>query len=286
MVPGFKAKEIKPTKTVGQRLRQARLKKEMSLERAEQLTKVKLRYLEALEEDRHDLLPTEVYTLGFLRCYGEALELNTAKLIDQYRHERLAVSNAKNQAPTVLAPARRLSGPRFLLTPRTVVTFGSALLVTALILYIVSGVRSFLAPPTLRLNEPSPDSRVENNTVKVAGHTDPAVSLTINGELVPVESSGSFSREIVVIPGLNTIEVAAVNRIGKEAHISRKILAEYSPASPSPAPESAVVVSPSPTPNQAAKRPVSPSPSKPTPLPSDTAPVATTVPITPEGNSP
>lgn len=235
MVPGFKAKAIKPTKTVGQRLKAARKKRELSLEDAERLTKVKLKYLEALEEDRHDLLPTEVYSLGFLRCYGETLGLDTSLLLDQYLHERQAVKTAKNQPADLLAPARRLKGPYFLVTPKTLLTVGSISLVVGLIAYILIGVHQFLAPPSLAINDPDPEARITANRVVVDGTTDPAVTLLINGELVTVQSSGRFKREIVLLPGLNTLEIVATNRLGRETRAVRKILADYQVATtPSP----------------------------------------------------
>lgn len=239
MVPGFTAKAIKPTKTVGQRLKTARKRLELSLNEAERLTKVKLKYLEALEEDRHDLLPTEVYSLGFLRCYGESLGLNTSQLLEQYRHERQAVKTAKNQPTTLLAPARRLLNTRFLVTPKTLLTVGSLGLVIGLITYIVTGVHQFLAPPSLAINEPGSEARIEADRVSVIGQTEPAVTLLINGELVTVEPSGHFSREIALLPGLNTLELVATNRLGRATRALRKILADYSvTASPSPIPTS------------------------------------------------
>lgn len=252
MVPVFKAKTIKPTKTVGQRLRLARQRKSLSLEQVEQLTKVKLKYLEALEEDRYDLLPTEVYSLGFLRCYADALGLKTAILLDQYRLERQAVDSAKTSPAVSLAPARRLSGHGLLITPKTLLTFGSAVLVIGLITYIAGGVIAFLAPPSLKIFQPESESRVASNTMIVAGQTDPAVSLSINGELVTVDPTGYFKREIALTPGLNTLELVAINRIGKETRAVRHVLAEYqptvTPVSVEPSPDPSPVSSPSATP--------------------------------------
>jgi cytoskeletal protein RodZ len=248
MVPGFKAKEIRPTKTVGQRLKAVRKKRELTLEQVEQLTKVKLKYLQALEEDRHDLLPTEVYSLGFLRCYGEALAFNTKKLLDQYRQERGAIKSAKGTSPQALAPAKRLAAPKFLLTPKTLLTALSVSLVTGLIIYISVGIRSFLAPPVLAVDQPQPDTRITTNSLVVAGKTDPTVSLTINGELISIQSDGSFKRDIAVIPGLNALEFSAINRVGKETKLSRKVLADYQLAS-SPTPTTEPMATPSPSPS-------------------------------------
>jgi cytoskeletal protein RodZ len=228
MVPdGFSTKTIKPSLTVGQRLKAARKKREFTLARAEQLTKVKIKYLKALEEDRHDLLPTEVYSLGFLRCYGEALGLQTKKLLEQYRGERGAFKSARTTEKQILAPARRISGPRFLVTPRTLLALGSTVLVLGLVAYIAFGVRSFLAPPKLVIDKPAPESRVTSEMVLVSGETEPASTVTINAEVITVDSTGRFEQNIAVIPGLNTLEFVSRNRVGKESREVRKVLADY-----------------------------------------------------------
>ncbi len=261
MVAGFRSKEIKPAKTVGQRLRSARKRRGLSLEDAERLTKVKLKYLKALEEDRHDLLPTEVYCLGFLRCYSDGLGLNTKKILQQYQSERRTFKSAKAQTHQELAPARRLIAPKLLITPKIVFLVASVAMVFTLILYIALGVRSFLAPPKLLISEPKLDSRVTSNQLEVIGQTDPAASLMINGELVSLKADGSFQRTVAVVPGLNTLEFAATNRVGKETRQTRKILAEYT-IEVSPSPTVSVSPTSSPTANvtNATKDNVSPSP--------------------------
>lgn len=245
MVPGFSKKEIRPSKSVGLRLKEARRRLEFSLEDAERLTKVKLKYLKALEDDRPDLLPSEVYALGFLRCYGEALRLNTKKLLAQYQQEQGALTSAKAPASQRLAPAKRLPNPKLLITPKTIVLVGSIVLALSLIIYIVSGVHGFLAPPYLTIEKPPLESRVATSSIEVAGQVDPSASLSINGELVALDSLGRFKREIVLIPGLNALEFVAINRIGKESRQIRKVLSDQ-PFGPEAASEPEVSPSPSP----------------------------------------
>lgn len=261
MVPGFRAKEIKPAKSIGQRLKAARKRKQLSLEEAERQTKVKLKYLQALEDDRHDLLPTEVYSLGFLRCYGEVLELNTVKLLEQYQLERRTFKTAKGQGQQTLAPKRRLIASRFLITPKILFTVASLVLILGLVAYIASGVHSFLAPPVLTIDQPQPDSRVTSNTLEVIGTTDPAASLTINGEIVTVSTDGKFKQTVAVLPGLNTLDFIAVNHVGKETTVSRKILADYE-VPPTPIITPSPSVSPEPSPGASPAPSASPSSSQ------------------------
>jgi cytoskeleton protein RodZ len=70
------------TETVGERLRQARLSKEKSLEDASRVTRIKLKYLEALESDQLDLIPSMVQARGFLRMYCDYLGVPSQYLLN------------------------------------------------------------------------------------------------------------------------------------------------------------------------------------------------------------
>src|SRR5215207_10770380 len=69
------------------RLAAARERKGVDLVRAERDTKIRVRYLSALERGDYRDLPGAVYTKGFLRNYGAYLGLDPEYLIDLYRIE-------------------------------------------------------------------------------------------------------------------------------------------------------------------------------------------------------
>ncbi len=67
--------------SIGSQLRQAREAQSLSLDQVAQATHIRLHYLEALEADNFESLPSAVQVRGFLRAYGEYLKLNTAELL-------------------------------------------------------------------------------------------------------------------------------------------------------------------------------------------------------------
>ena len=69
------------SESVGQRLRQAREARSLSLEQVAQTTFMRARYLQALEEGRLDLLPSIAQARGFLRAYAGFLGLDTEELL-------------------------------------------------------------------------------------------------------------------------------------------------------------------------------------------------------------
>jgi cytoskeleton protein RodZ len=101
---------------VGQALREARTKRGVDLTEVERATKIRAKFLEAMEEDRWDALPAPVYARGFLDIYARYLGLDQQALLDQYRetvegegHEPIPESVIK---PGTLRERHRPSGRR------------------------------------------------------------------------------------------------------------------------------------------------------------------------------
>ncbi|WP_027355414.1 helix-turn-helix domain-containing protein [Desulfofundulus thermocisternus] len=66
---------------LGKILQEARQARGLSLEQVEKETKIRRRYLEALEKEAFDLLPGRVYVRGFLRTYARYLGLDAEALV-------------------------------------------------------------------------------------------------------------------------------------------------------------------------------------------------------------
>ena len=69
---------------VGNLLYTERRKKGLEIADIEQATGIRAAYIKALEEDRYDVLPGEVYVKGFIRNYGNHLGLDGAHLVHMY----------------------------------------------------------------------------------------------------------------------------------------------------------------------------------------------------------
>jgi helix-turn-helix protein len=69
---------------IGNSLREARLRQQLDFPELEQATKIRSRYLRALEDEQFDVLPAETYVKGFLRSYAEYLGLDGQLYVDEY----------------------------------------------------------------------------------------------------------------------------------------------------------------------------------------------------------
>jgi hypothetical protein len=89
---------------LGTSLREARMRQGLDFPQAELATKIRAKYLRALEEEQFDVLPAQTYVRGFLRGYADFLGLDGQLYVDEYE-SRFAV-NAFDDAPARRAHRR------------------------------------------------------------------------------------------------------------------------------------------------------------------------------------
>ena len=82
---------------VGEIFREEREQKGLTLRNIEELTSIRLRYLEAIEAGDDKVLPGEVYAKGFVRNYAIALGLDGTQFVNMYKAELESVQNVQNK---------------------------------------------------------------------------------------------------------------------------------------------------------------------------------------------
>jgi cytoskeletal protein RodZ len=78
---------------LGNRLKEARLAKGLSLEDLQSITKIQKRYLIGIEEGNYSSMPGNFYVRAFVKQYAEALELNPDEIFETYKNEIPATHN-------------------------------------------------------------------------------------------------------------------------------------------------------------------------------------------------
>jgi cytoskeleton protein RodZ len=91
---------------IGNSLREARLRQALEFPQIEQATKIRSKYLRALEEEAFEVLPAQTYVKGFLRSYAEYLGLDGQLYVDEF-NSRYVRGEVEEEVP--LAP--RGGGP-------------------------------------------------------------------------------------------------------------------------------------------------------------------------------
>lgn len=224
-------------KKVGQILKEARDKKNISLEEAERSTRIRKKILGLLESNDWKKLPSPTFVRGLLKNYGEYLGLDTKSLLAFFRREYEDPKPQKNILP------KRAKRPKIRFTPQVITLLAFVVIFLAAGMYLFSQYRSFTAAPLLELTEPPNNIKKEALDVNVVGKTYPDATLKINGQSVQLSPGGTFSVAVSLVEGINTILVTAENRFGKISTEKRTVVVETKGSVQEPDKGKAVLVS-------------------------------------------
>jgi cytoskeletal protein RodZ len=121
---------------IGTTLREARMRRKIDINEVEAATKIRAKYLRALENEEWDILPGPTYVKSFLRTYGEYLGLDVTLLIEEFkrRHEHPSDLDQLPITPPLDARRKPPRPPRF---PRGVIA--GVVIATILIGLLVLG---------------------------------------------------------------------------------------------------------------------------------------------------
>jgi cytoskeletal protein RodZ len=99
---------------IGTTLREARIRARIDMSEVEARTKIRAKYLRAIENEEWDLLPGPVYVKSFLRTYGDFLGLDSRTLVDEYKRQYERPSDHDQRPISSLSRERERAarGPR------------------------------------------------------------------------------------------------------------------------------------------------------------------------------
>ena len=225
----------------GETLRAQREKKGITLEQAASDTRIREKFLKALEDSDYQTLPGAVYTKGFLRNYAEYLELPTEELVVQFHQER-----DQPDAPRTFKPLNPIARRSYVFTPAVLVPVVVLAGIVLFVSYLYYQFVSFAVPPRIEVTEPASDAIAQSADFVVKGRTVPDGRVTIRvfpgpetiADIRP-ESDGTFAVKVELRPGINHIEIQVLDAAGKVSQVARtvryEILAERSPGPEAPA---------------------------------------------------
>jgi hypothetical protein len=168
---------------IGGSLREARLKRNLTPADVQKAIRIRDRYLQALEEERWELLPGDAYVKGFLRTYADYLGLDGNLYVEEY-NSRFARPDEPQLVPERFArTGRRFGGIGFL---RPLVAVG--------VIIAIVGVAAWQLTGSPSPKQSTPPTTTQTTT---ASHTTPQkthkkhVSVALPSRALVVASRGS-----------------------------------------------------------------------------------------------
>ncbi len=226
---------VRKPQTLGSILRRRRESLDISISEAEQATRIRSHYIEALEGGEYDQLKDDVYTKGYVKNYADYLGLETKPIVKLYEQERAGQREMKRQSRRgndVKLGVKPIKSARVVITPKSFALLSVIAIVALVVGYIIWQVIVLSAPPRLTISADEPRS-VSTNFGYVSGRVDNGADLFINDSPVLVAPDGTFRERIALIDGRNEVKLTAKNRLGKSVTQTYVITAKLATPSPS-----------------------------------------------------
>jgi cytoskeletal protein RodZ len=213
----FKRKKIGGAETVGSKLQAERRKRKLTLENVEEATKVRIKYLKAIEAGSWNEFPSKVYVYGIVKRYATFLEMDSEKVLSDFRAEfgssRLSFLSKKNSSVM----------DKIVITPKFLIIAFVSILVCVLLGYIFISAEKVSRPPEIEIIAPK-EEVTKQSELSIEGKTSNTAIVEINGQLVSVDDKGYFKQKTTLNEGVNLFEITAKSRMGKEATKQIRIL--------------------------------------------------------------
>lgn len=213
----FKRKKIQSVQTVGSRLQSERCKKKLDIEDVEEATKVRSKYIRAIEGGNWNEFPNKIYVYGFVKRYADFLGLDSEKISEDFKAEF-----GMNRVNFFAKKSKTLSD-RIVITPGFLIITFVIILFVSLIGYIFVSAKNVSRPPAIEILAPK-EEVTQKLEISIEGKTSNTAIVEINGQLVNVDDKGYFKQRTTLNEGVNIFEVKAKSRVGKEELKEIKIL--------------------------------------------------------------
>ncbi len=197
---------------LGNRLREARLNRGITIKKASADLNIASKYLEALETQEPRLVPSREYYDKWLALYGDYLALSKAEMHDLKNKVQVVGQNQLGKKSNFGSVYEWLSRGLIIVA------------VSGLVFFLLYRVNAIFSPPPLQINSPQDGTVAHSRQLLVTGVTAREAELVINNKAVFVDQDGKFSTFVDLQSGLNLISITAQKRYSRPQEASVRVL--------------------------------------------------------------
>ncbi|HEV2771618.1 MAG TPA: helix-turn-helix domain-containing protein [Thermoleophilaceae bacterium] len=126
---------------IGETLREARIRPQVDIGEVERATKIRAKYLRALENEEFDLLPGPTFVRSFLKTYAEHLGLDARVIVEEFRASSEGLPD-EDPTPAFRRPPSRREPMRYERRPPATGLLVGGGIAAVLVLFLVLGLTS------------------------------------------------------------------------------------------------------------------------------------------------
>ena len=204
--------------SVGDILRREREKKGLTFQQVEKGTKIRVRYLQAIEENRWEEFTSKVYMSGVIRNYAKFLGMDVKKAEAYFRRDYEKQEELKFK--------QKVSAKYFNPETRKIVIGVFASIFLVFFAYFGYQLKIYLSPPKVAIIAPTKNIFRNVERIEIRGRTEKEASITIFGERVYPDKEGLFKYDFPLKKGKNILIVEVIGGNGKKATVKQEYILE------------------------------------------------------------
>ena len=191
-------------KTIGEVLRLARINQGLSLEELQEKTEIQLNFLEAMEADDFDQLPSTFYARSFLRKYAWAVELDERIVLDAYDSGSMITYEEVDVDEEDLSGRRRSNKKKTSYLPLFYFVLFALSILIFVTYYVWNYIQTQPSPSSVNYSVVSSTSSTTSTSSSSSGQTSSSSSttestITVSGEGNRIEALYKTSKETATV---------------------------------------------------------------------------------------
>lgn len=150
--------------SIGEKLRQAREARKITIRDVVKETNISPAYLQALEEEKFDKFPSETYLVGFLRSYAEFLKLDVDAIVQAYKGYKIGESATPLEELTKPTKSNlSIAASSFINRHRNIIFIAAAVTLAVLVIW---GIKAIVSSSDVEISGGDSTDTIKNEYVK------------------------------------------------------------------------------------------------------------------------
>jgi transcriptional regulator with XRE-family HTH domain len=204
--------------TVGDLLKNGRKKKGLTIIEVEKKTRVRAKYIEALERNDWTVFPSKVYISGTIRSYSTFLDIEPDKSLAYFRRDYEKHDEIKFR--------KKLASLQFLPETKKIVVGGVLVVCLLFVIYFAYQFNLYLSPPRISIIKPQNHTFRNVVNLHIIGQTEKDATVKIFNETLFSNANGQFEYDLPLRKGRNTIKMEVTGANGKKNYLIEEYILE------------------------------------------------------------
>lgn len=199
--------------SVGTIFSRERQRRGLTLKQVEKQTRIREKFLAAIESNDWSLFSSKIYITGLIKNYSKFLDLDEERMSAYFRRDYERREEVKFK--------KRVESKYFKSETRRFIFLGISAIILVFVAYFGYQLNSYFAPPSIKILSPQQTDIRNTDKITIHGKTESDATVVIFEERIYQDKNGSFVYDFPLHPGTNKLVIDVTGANGKKTRLER-----------------------------------------------------------------